>query len=173
MAHQSTRELVLARRKAMSTSGKASLPGGAAQPSANTRPDRATAASAPAVSSPRPAAPVMRAYNTAAIGNVSVARLASLDRRKAMSSGGKKAIQAKDRTRTAESGGKAEASAPVAAASAPQAGAATGEKKGCGCGCDGTRAECKTRINSTTATTKTKSHHSINYTQTNKIDLSS
>jgi len=139
----------------MSTSGKASLPGGAAQPSANTRPDRATAASAPAVSSPRPAAPVMRAYNTAAIGNVSVARLASLDRRKAMSSGGKKAIQAKDRTRTAESGGKAEASAPVAAASAPQAGAATEEKKGCGCGCDGTRAECKTRINSTAATTKT------------------
>jgi hypothetical protein len=97
----------------------------------------------------------MRAYNTAAIGNVSVARLASLDRRKAMSSGGKKAIQTKDRTRTAESGGKAEASAPVAAAPAPQAGAATEEKKGCGCGCDGTRAECKTRINSTAATTKT------------------
>jgi hypothetical protein len=97
----------------------------------------------------------MRAYNTAAIGNVSVARLASLDRRKAMSSGGKKAIQTKDRTRTAESGGKAEASAPVAAAPASRAGAATEEKKGCGCGCDGTRAECKTRINSTTATTKT------------------
>ncbi len=139
----------------MSTSGKASLPGGAAQPSANTRPARATAAAAPSVSSPRPAAPVMRAYNTAAIGNVSVARLASLDRRKAMSSGGKKAIQTKDRTRTAESGGKAEASAPVAAAPASRAGAATEEKKGCGCGCDGTRAECKTRINSTTATTKT------------------
>ena len=137
----------------MSTSGKSSLPGGAAQPSANTRPARANAASAPAVSAPRPAAPVMSAYSTTAIGNVSVARLASLDRRKAMSTGGKKAVQTKDRTRTAESGGKAEASMTVAAAPAPQAVAATEEKKGCGCGCDGTRAECKTRMKSTAATT--------------------
>ena len=99
----------------------------------------------------------MRSYSAPVAGNGSVARKASLERRAAMSSGGKKAIQGKDRTRTADSGGKAQAQtlAP-AAASAPQAAAAAGavtEKKGCGCGCDGTRAECKTRMNpSTTAT---------------------
>ena len=99
----------------------------------------------------------MRSYSAPVAGNGSVARKASLERRAAMSSGGKKAIQGKDRTRTADSGGKAQAQtlAP-AAASAPQAAAAAGaatEKKGCGCGCDGTRAECKTRMNSSTIAT--------------------
>ena len=70
-----------------------------------------------------------------------------------MSSGGKKAMQGKDRTRTVDSGGKAQAQttapAPQATAADTATGAAT-EKKGCGCGCDGTRAECKTRMNTST-----------------------
>ena len=142
----------------MSTSGKAGLPGdGASQPSANTRPARATvtaAAAAPAASTARPAAPVMSAYTAPLGGNVSVGRKASLERRLAMSSGGKKAIQGKDRTRTADSGGKAQTQTTApAAAPAPQANTATEEKKGCGCGCDGTRAECKTRMNTTRTAT--------------------
>ncbi len=70
-----------------------------------------------------------------------------------MSGGGKKAIQSQDRTRTSDSGGRAQAQTPApSAAPAPQADPAT-EKKGCGCGCDGTRAECKTRMNGTTTST--------------------
>ena len=140
----------------MSTTGKAGLPGGDSQPSANTRPARATAA-APTASPTRAAAPVMSAYTAPAGGNVSVGRKASLERRLAMSSGGKKSIQSKDRTRTADSGGKAQtqsaAPAPQANTAANTDASAATEKKGCGCGCDGTRAECKTRMN--TATTAT------------------
>ena len=98
----------------------------------------------------------MSAYNAPVGGNVSVGRKASLARRAAMSGGGKKAIQSHDRTRTADSGGKAQAQTTApAAAPAPQAGTAADavtEKKGCGCGCDGTRAECKTRMNTSTTT---------------------
>jgi hypothetical protein len=95
----------------------------------------------------------MNAYTAPVGGNISVGRKASLERRAAMSGGGKKSIQSKDRTRTAESGGKTQATAPTAVP-APQASSATSEeKKGCGCGCDGTRAECKTQTNSATTVT--------------------
>jgi len=147
MAYNSTRELVLARRQAMSTTGKASLPASASRPSANAG---SVAAVAPAPS--RAAAPVFAANSARAGQSASVARLASLERRKAMSTGGKKAIQAKDRIRTADSGGKGElqASASKPPSTAPAVSAANpapADKKGCGCGCDGTRAECKTRMN--------------------------
>ena len=120
MAYNSTRELVLARRKAMSTTGKAGLPAGASQPSANARPAASTATSAPV----RTAAPAVSSYSAPANSTASVARLASLARREAMSTGGKKSIQSQDRVRTATSGGKGEsqASAPTAAA-APAAAA--------------------------------------------------
>ena len=144
MPNNSTRELVLARRKAMSTTGKAGLPASASQPSANARP--ATSSPAPAtVSAPAP----VRAYSAPANASVSIARLASLARRQAMSAGGKKSIQGKDRIRTADDGGKgqldAQSSAPAPAA-APEP---VSEKKGCGCGCDGTRKECLTKLDTT------------------------
>ena len=150
MPHNSTRELVLARRKAMSTTGKAGLPGSASQPSANARP--VTSSAAPALAS---APAQVRAYTAPANASVSVARLASLARREAMSTGGKKSIQSTDRIRTAGEGGKgqfgAQASAPApAAASAAASSAPAGtEKKGCGCGCDGTRKECLTKLDTT------------------------
>mgnify|MGYP001554145457 FL=1 len=151
MAYNSTRELVLARRKAMSSTGKASLPAGSSQPSANARPAASTVTSAPALST----APVMSSYSGQANQSASVARLASLERRKAMSTGGKKSIQSKDRIRTVGSADKGtsapQASAPTAAA-APAAAApdtATAPKKGCGCGCDGTRAECQSEMTRT------------------------
>ena len=144
MPYNSTRELVLARRKAMSTTGKAGLPASASQPSANARP--ATSGAAPAtVSAPAP----VRAYSAPANASVSIARLASLARRQAMSAGGKKSILGKDRIRTADDGGKgqfdAQSSAPAPAA-APEP---VSEKKGCGCGCDGTRKECLTKLDTT------------------------
>jgi hypothetical protein len=73
--------------------------------------------------------------------------MASLERRQAMSTGGKKAIQSPDRIRTVE--GVAKSQPVETAATAPSTAPATGsttEKKGCGCGCDGTRAECKTQL---------------------------
>ena len=142
MAYNSTRELVLARRKAMSEGGKASLPNtGNAAPSAQVR--DAAAISAPA---PAPAASVSSglsaSYSAPATSSVSVARKASLARRQAMSTGGKRAVQSKDRTRAEESS-KA-ATQTTAPASTPATG--TTEKKGCGCGCDGTRKECQNKM---------------------------
>lgn len=121
----------MARRKAMSTVGKAALATNSAQP-APTRPAASTPA--PAVSYP------------AASGRTpaSSSREASMARRLAMSAGGKKSVQSSDRIRTANSGGIGQSSAPEpAAATSASAPAPTTEKKGCGCGCDGTRAECK------------------------------
>jgi hypothetical protein len=147
MAYNSTRELVLERRKAMSTTGKAGLPAGANQPSANARPAASTAAPAPA----RTTASAVSSFSGQANRHASTARLASLERRKAMSTGGKKSIHFADRTRTADSGGKGETQsapspAPAAASAAAAPEPATSKKKGCGCGCDGTRAECQTKM---------------------------
>ncbi|UCC56906.1 MAG: CsoS2 family carboxysome shell protein [Gammaproteobacteria bacterium] len=109
---QSTRELVLARRRAMSSGGKAALAAvssaGSAQStaSASARVRTAAAAVAPAASG----------------------RAASKARREAMSSGGKATLQGQDRIRTADSGGQG--------APAPGVQQATDEtRKGCGCGC--------------------------------------
>ena len=131
----------MARRRAMSTKGKAALATKTAQTPARTRPAAAAAA-----------APVASSYAAPARAPSSSGRAASVARRQAMSGGGKTAIQSKDRTRTSDSGGKGRSSAPVAAAPASQASATTGNKKGCGCGCDGTRAECRTRLSAATTT---------------------
>ena len=125
----SARELVLARRKAMSTIGKAALTTNAAQPAPTRQ----------AVSTPAPA----MSYAAPVKSPASSGRAASLARRLAMSSGGKKSIQSKDRTRADEENSAAPPPAAVASA-AP----AAAEKKGCGCGCDGTRPECKTAMSS-------------------------
>jgi hypothetical protein len=71
-------------------------------------------------------------------------------RRLAMSAGGKRDLQSKDRTRTDEMQGNAPAAATTAtvATTAP-ATETPAEKKGCGCGCDGTRAECKAGMKKT------------------------
>ena len=128
--NMSARELVLARRRAMSTVGKAALTSNAAQ-------------AAPArTAAPAPAATVSSAsYSTSASTPATSSRAASLARRQAMSTGGKRSIQSKDRTRTDEV-----KSATPATPTAPAAAAKPAEKKGCGCGCDGTRAECKASI---------------------------
>ena len=99
---QTTRELVLARRKAMSTSGKAGLPGGG---NANPSPVRASARLAnsqqAAVAAP---APVITPASTvgAATSPSNTSRAASLARRQAMSSRGKANLQSKDRTRSVD-----------------------------------------------------------------------
>ena len=127
----SARELVLERRRAMSTTGKAALTTSTTQQA----PAR-LAASAPASS-----------YASTAHSPSNSSREASIARRMAMSAGGKKSIQSKDRTRGEEI--KSAAPAATAAAVSSAATAAT-EKKGCGCGCDGTRAECKASITAAT-----------------------
>ncbi|MGB5260411.1 MAG: CsoS2 family carboxysome shell protein [Gammaproteobacteria bacterium] len=89
---QSTRELVLARRRAMSSGGKAAL--AAASTTANMQ----TAAA------PAPAG--IRTATTPTTAPAANGRAASIARRKAMSSSGKSGIQGKDRIRTPHSGGK-------------------------------------------------------------------
>ncbi len=139
---QTTRELVLARRKAMSTSGKAGLPGGG---SSNPAPVRASAH----LSNSQPAAataPARVTTPTAGAGAVyspsSSSRTASLARRQAMSSRGKANLQSKDRTRSADM-----ANANAGAAVNPVSNSnSVSEKKDCGCGCGGETAECKTEI---------------------------
>lgn len=107
---QSVRELVLARRRAMSTGGKAALD--AVSPTRNSQ-----ATSAPATPArTRSAAPGSSAVQSAS------SRAASMTRRHAMSSVGKKALQSQDRTRSVSEAAKpAAAPAPVAAAAQPAA----------------------------------------------------
>ncbi len=96
---QTTRELVLARRKAMSASGKAGLPGGghAAPVRASVRPvdnrSAAGTASAPTTTPTETAGAVHSPSNTG--------RAASLARRRTASAHGKVDLQSKDLTRNA------------------------------------------------------------------------
>lgn len=109
----SGRALALARRKAMSSGGKAAIASASSSSSAS------TAAAAPVAAS-RPS-PVRQPTNTAPGGS---ARKASLERRRAMSTQGKQAIQTGDRTRTGNERVRPKASSL--------------EKSGdCGCGCGG------------------------------------
>lgn len=136
---QTTRELVIARRKAMSTSGKAGLPGGA---SASASPVRASARLATSQSAAAAPAPVITPPSTvgAAYLSSNTTRAASLARRKAMSSRGKANLQSTDRTRSAEMAASRTAAASVSNSKT------TAAKKDCGCGCGGEKAECKTQI---------------------------
>ncbi len=117
----SGRELALARRRAMSTSGKAAIGGAADRTASSARATTATAA-------PAKPAPVVRATGNST--PASVGRSASLARRQAMSTRGKAGVQSGDRVR----------SAAMAAKSAPQP-AAEKRDEDCGCGCGGNKKE--------------------------------
>jgi hypothetical protein len=120
----SGRALALARRKAMSSGGKAALG------------NRSGAAAAAAPSS----RPPVRAGAAASAG--SSARKASLERRRAMSTHGKQAVTTADRVRGIETKPGAR---PVAAAATPDMQA----KEGCGCGCGG-KGDCGDQASITT-----------------------
>lgn len=120
----SGRALALARRKAMSSGGKAALG------------NRSGAAAAAAPSS----RPPVRAGAAASAG--SSARKASLERRRAMSTHGKQAVTTADRVRGPETKPGAR---PVAAAATPD----TQAKEGCGCGCGG-KGDCGDQASITT-----------------------
>jgi hypothetical protein len=112
----SSREVALARRRAMSAGGKAGLPQAKQQ---------ATRAAPAASSAPAPRAPAPRPSRGGAASG-STARAAALARRKAMSTRGKQAVSSMDRIRTADNAVRA------AAAAAPAPRKDAGE---CGCGC--------------------------------------
>ena len=115
----SGRALALARRKAMSSGGKAAVGN---RSGANTAPAPATAAPAPSSRTS------VRGGAVASAG--SSARKASLERRRAMSTHGKQAVSTADRVRGPETRPGAR---HVAAAAKPD----TQAKEGCGCGCGG------------------------------------
>jgi len=143
----SARQLVLERRKAMSTSGKKALKGAAAEPARPTalmrpKPKTPTAPASTSVATSssltaRPASNPGRISATPAV----VSREASRKRRLAMSSGGKAKLVSSDRTRATEM------NAAPAQASSQQAAASTSKAaEGCGCGCGGKKTECKTKM---------------------------
>ena len=113
----SSREMALARRRAMSAGGKAALPQSQRQAT------RSTSAAASPAPAPRASAPRVRT-SAGAASSSSSARGAALARRKAMSTRGKQAVSSADRVRTADNVAKS------AAAPAPRK-----EQVGCGCGC--------------------------------------
>jgi len=120
----SARQASLARRKALSTTGKTAM--GSTAERTRTAPANAVAVSAPAVSAaPAPSVAPAASYTPApqAASQTSVARKAALARRIAMSKGGKGAVANSDRTRNA----------PVNKAVASD----TKNNEGCGCGCGG------------------------------------
>jgi len=122
----SGRELALARRRAMSSGGKAVVQ---------------TAQASPSQAVTMTAAPARRAVGTAASSPSGSGRSASMARRKAMSSRGKVGVSSTDRTRT-RTGVRGTQAAPAVQApateTAAEVSAATGE---CGCGCKGSRAD--------------------------------
>jgi len=123
----SSREIALARRRAMSAGGKAGLPQ-SQQQATRSAPVKAED-SAPA----QPSAPAAtrtksaRRVSAGANASSSTARAAALARRKAMSTRGKQAVSSTDRVRKLENVPKAAAAAP-----APRK-----DKGDCGCGCGG------------------------------------
>jgi hypothetical protein len=120
----SSRELALARRRALSSVGKTAVKGAATTGAAPV----STAPAAPARSSSAAAVPAAQG---------SSARKASRARRESMSSSGKAGIRSTDRTRSA---------GQVTAAAAPAATpAASGKSEtGCGCGCKQARTDKNT-----------------------------
>ena len=124
----SSRERALARRRAMSTTGKAGI---TATTAAN-NPPAETAMAVSAATHPA-AANVSSAVSTAPANS---GRAASRARRQAMSTNGKKGIQSKDRSRTAVGTGVSPPFTP-----APRQQTDVAEKQGCGCGCNGKKAD--------------------------------
>lgn len=135
---QTAREASLARRKAMSRSGKTAVKDTDRTRNAPAAKATATpAATAPVAVTPAPSPAPVASYTPAPKVEMSGARKASLERRIAMSKSGKRAVSGGDRTRTA----------PAKAATAPVAN--TERKEGCGCGCGGKK------VDTATATTAT------------------
>lgn len=124
---QSAREASLARRRALTSKGKAAIAGAAA---ANSQ----TAQVSTQVSS------------TTTTPGMS-ARKASLARREAMSVSGKAGVTSQDRTR--------EAPANMTSASSVAEPQRDKTEKGCGCGCNGTKATCNTQPDEGTTSTPT------------------
>jgi hypothetical protein len=144
---QTTRELVLARRKAMSTSGKAGLPGGGGSNPAPVRASARPASSQPAAAT-APAQVISPATTAGATySQSSSTRAASMARRQAMSSRGKANLQSKDRTRSADMANAATTADPVRNSEST-----TGQKD-CGCGCGGEKAESSSQIATQTSST--------------------
>jgi len=116
--NMTAREASLARRRAMSTGGKAALATGSRSAGAS-----ATGRSA----SPAAPAPAPRASGQDA-------RSASRARRRAMSTGGKAALPQGDRTRYEQRAKATQQAAPQAPVQAPVSAEALAEDCGCGCG---------------------------------------
>ena len=114
---QSAREASLARRRALTSKGKAAIAGTTMTSAGQTRQVSSQAAGITAMSG-------------------GSARKASLARREAMSTSGKAGINSKDRTR------EAPASIIQPSSSAENQQTDTTKAKGCGCGCNGTKATC-------------------------------
>ena len=134
---QTAREASLARRLALSKSGKAGASG-------STDRTRSATGAAATTSAPSVAPAATTAPATSTPGGS--AREASLARRIAMSKGGKRAVGNTDRVRNAPN-----ATSATAPASAP---AATERKEGCGCGCGGKKqAEAAPAIDTSVAMT--------------------
>lgn len=114
----SGRELALARRRAMSSSGKAATGATTATASAARAVHSSSPTPAPVAAAP---APVRRSSGTAV--PASVGRSASRARREAMSTRGKSSVKTSDRVRTAAEVKTVKQSAA--------------EKRDCGCGCGG------------------------------------
>jgi len=126
---QTAREASLARRKALSRSGKAAISGTAerSRSAPATTANAAPAATVAPASKPNVAPAASYAPAPKVANQANSARKASLERRKAMSKGGKRAVASGDRTRAGSASSAAVAS--------------TERKEGCGCGCGGKKAE--------------------------------
>ena len=129
-----TRQLALARRKAMSGAGKTALKTTDAtrQPPAVKAAATPAPAAAPAVSPTASPAPRRAVRTPLAASTMSSARQASLARRKAMSTSGKSAVKGADRSRA-----RPQPKVPAVAS-------ASASKEGCGCGCNGNKAATQT-----------------------------
>jgi len=138
---QTAREASLARRKALSTSGKSAISGSTDRTRSAPANVAATTTPAPVVSSTP--APASYTTPTQAVSSQSSARSAALARRIAMSKGGKGSVSSTDRTRTAPAA-KATASAST--------NNSTADRKDCGCGCNGKKAETAPAVDTSAAT---------------------
>ena len=156
---QTAREASLARRKALSSTGKAAITGKTDRTrtaSAATATASAPAASAPAVASYTPApAPVVAKQG-------GTARQASLARRIAMSKGGKKAVASTDRVRSGANRTSAPASAP----------AASERKEGCDCGCGSCGGKNKSAASTADMSLSTVVTPQVSVSVPNKIAMS-
>ncbi len=142
---QNGRALALARRKAMSSSGKSAIAESSGSPSST------PASASPSAAAARPA----KAYQPPRQSTGGGARKASRERRLAMSSKGKQAVTSADRTRTGNERAKQAAGKPELSDTKPSVAASTGDT-GCGCGCGGDKAKRNKAPETSTARARTR-----------------